>query len=245
MPVYAVYNLAAYGVRPTDRHLDRMIALNTVLPVRMVKLAAARRCPLVHAGSFSEYASDLETSHRLTESEPVETKRLYGSTKAAGSVLASAAAHASGTVLRVLRLFKVYGPGEEKHRLLPSLIEGLSARRRVPLSAGTQMRDFLHVDDAVDALLAAGAQARREGAAPVEILNACTGRRHSVRDFCEIAARMLDAPPDLLGFGDLPMRADDLPIQVGDPTRMIAVTGWQAKRDLVEGIQDAIRRSVQ
>ena len=54
--------------------------------------------------------------------------------------------------LRLLRFFKVYGEGEAPHRLLPSLVAGLARRERVPLSEGTQVRDFIHVDDVVAGL---------------------------------------------------------------------------------------------
>jgi nucleoside-diphosphate-sugar epimerase len=238
----SMYHLAATGVRPTDRDLDTMVEANTLLPVRIVKVAAKLGATMIHVGSFSEYGSPIAERARVTETAPLETEKLYGSTKAAGGLLASAAAHASGVTLRVLRLFKVYGPGEESHRLLPSLVNGLVARRRVALSDGTQIRDFLHVDDAVDAMITACRHARGSDAKPVEFFNVCSGRGHSVREFAEATARALGAPVSLLGFGDLSMRPDDAPEQVGDPTRMASITGWRATRDLGAGILDSVRR---
>ena len=98
--------------------------------------------------------------------------------------------------------------------------------KRVALSAGTQIGDFLYVIDAVDALLfASGLDEDRE--MPVRVFNVCTGHGHSVREFACRTAQLLDVKPELLGFSDLPLRPDEFPWLVGDGASL-AAAGWSA-----------------
>ncbi len=117
------------------------------------------------------------------EDSPLEQGKLYGSSKAAGGLVASAIANSSDVSFRLLRLFKVYGAGEAPHRLLPALVSGLAKRERVAMSAGTQVLDFVYIDDVVEAMLRADAHCREKGG--IATWNVATGRAHSVREFAE------------------------------------------------------------
>ena len=129
--------------------------------------------------------------------------------------MASAIAHSSGIGFRLLRLFKVYGAGEAPHRLLPALVSGLGKGERVAISAGTQVLDFVYIDDVVEAMLRADAHCREKGG--VATWNVATGRPHSVQEFAEQVAAAMNADASLLGFGAIAMRKDDEPWLVVRP----------------------------
>jgi nucleoside-diphosphate-sugar epimerase len=166
--------------------------------------------------------------------------KLYGTSKAAGGLLASALAAELDVALRLLRLFKVYGAGEAPHRLLPSLVANLPQGRRVPLSAGTQVLDFVYVKDVVDACLRADADMASASRPSAATWNVCTGVGHSVRAFASKVAQVLGAPSELLGFGDITMRPDDEPWLVGSGDRMHAAAGWRPTFDLDAGVREAV-----
>lgn len=234
-----IYHLSSYGVRYTDRDIDEMLAINTELPTTMVRLAKERNARIVMTGTFSEYQRP-STAIPLTEAAPLEDRKIYGASKAAGGLVACAVATQLGVRLRILRLFHVFGPGEESHRLLPSLILGLSQCRRVALSAGTQIRDFVYVDDVVEALIRTNTCMAIEQQPLVDIWNVCSGVGHSVRDFALLAAQFVCASGELLGFGDLEMRSDDVPWLVGNGDRMASALGWRPVHDLRTGLRAAI-----
>ncbi len=242
-PIDTVFHLAAYGVRSNQRNIGEMIAANVELPAVLVRLCAEWQARMIMAGTFSEYRSP--SSHTpLTEDSPLERSKLYGSSKAAGGLIASAIAAAGGTGFRLLRLFKVYGAGEAPHRLLPALVDGLGKRERVALSAGTQVLDFVYIDDVIEAMLRADAHCRERGG--IATWNVATGRAHSVREFAEHVASAMQADASLLGFGDIAMRKDDEPWAVGSPDLIRAQLGWQPTTELEEGIRAsvaALRRS--
>ncbi len=230
-----LFHLAAYGVVPTDRDPAQMAVINAELPERLVQLCGTNDSAMVMTGSSAEYLRQ-EGRIALSEGAPVETEKAYGASKAQGTTRACGAADRAGVPLRVLRLFNIFGPGEARHRLLPNLVAGLSANQRIALSEGSQVRDFVYVGDAVEALLAASDHIEDNPNAPATIWNVATGEGHTVREFSLITARLLGASERLLGFGDMPMRPDEIDWLVGDPARLRTQTGWAPRHDLVAGI---------
>jgi nucleoside-diphosphate-sugar epimerase len=236
-PVEVVFHLAAYGVKPDDRDSDEMLRINVELPATLVRLCAGWRARMVMAGTFSEYRSP-STQGLVAEDFPLERSKLYGSSKAAGGMVASAIAQCGATGFRLLRLFKVYGAGEAPHRLLPALVTGLSKRERVAMSPGTQVLDFVYIDDVIEAMLRADANVGAKGG--VATWNVATGQGHSVREFAETVARAMDADVSLLGFGAIEMRKDDEPWFVGSSDLLRSELGWQPATRLESGIRAAV-----
>lgn len=230
-----IFNLAAYGVDPGQNDPEASRLANAELPLAFVDMARrAGASALVHAGSAFEYAEPTQR-RRLRESDPLETSKHYGMNKAAGSLAVVEAARKSGLNAVVTRLFGVYGAGEKPWRLLPSLHARLTKGEAVPLTEGSQVRDFLYVEDAVAGLIAlAGAIAT--GSRAPDILNLCSGVEVTVRRFAETVADSLGASRGLLQFGAIPMRPHEIPYLVGDPSRLHEATEWHPAHSLQRGV---------
>ncbi len=234
-----VFHLTAYGVTPADRDPKLMRQINTDLPATLMQLLAdSSPAAIVCVGSSAEYAP-LALERALAEQDPLEAEKLYGASKAAGSLLAAAIAQTAQLPFAYLRLFQIYGPGEAPHRLLSALCSRLLAGETVPLSVGSQVRDFLHIDDAVAALLLAGEQLA-QGELRSGFYNVGTGIGTSVKDFSLAAARAMGADREQLAFGALPQRPDDLPYVVADVHAFAAATGWQPRYGLADGLAGSI-----
>jgi nucleoside-diphosphate-sugar epimerase len=234
-----VIHLAAAGVNPSDRDSEAIIGINAMLAPRIVSFAARRHAQaVIMVGSSAEYRASA-ASVPIEEDAPLETQKLYGASKAAGGILALASGALETIPTGVLRLFNVYGPGEAPHRLLPSLARGLCQREPAKLSPGTQVRDFIHVDDACAGLIAA-LNALGEQSMPSGAYNLSTGIECSVAEFARTAAAALNADPGLLQFGALAFRPDDLPYVVGNPGKLINACGWMPRIALEAGIRDAL-----
>lgn len=236
-PVETVFHLAAYGVRPDHRDVEEIVRINIEMPATLARLCGEWRARMVMAGTFSEYRSPL-TQKLLSEDSPLETAKLYGSSKAAGGLMASAIAHSNSVQFRLLRLFKVYGAGEAPHRLLPAIVAGLAKQEPVAISAGTQVLDFVHIDDVVEAMIRADAHCLEEGG--VAIWNVANGRPRSVREFAEQVAAAMNADASLLAFGAIAMREDDEPWLVGAPDLLRSELGWQPSIRLENGVRAAV-----
>ncbi|MDP9154913.1 MAG: NAD(P)-dependent oxidoreductase [Pseudomonadota bacterium] len=234
-----VIHLAAAGVTPADRDSSAIFRVNAFLAPQMVSLAAkVGASAIVLAGSSAEYRSP-RRPEVLDEDEPLETSKLYGASKAAGGILALANGAAANIPVGVMRLFNVYGPGEAPHRLLPSLVRDLSGGREVKLSPGTQVRDFVYVEDVCVGLTAA-LNALAEGKMATGAYNVATGVGRSVSDFARAVAHAMKVDPALLQFGALPFRPDDLPYVVGSPSRLRNACGWHTYTTLAAGVSKAL-----
>ncbi len=233
-------HLAGAGTHPANRDVETLFRVNAEVTRVLAELAAGWPARAVFmAGSGSEYAPSAE-SLPLVETSPLEAHKLYAASKAAGTLSAVAVAAATGLPLVAGRLFGVYGAGEAPHRLLPSLVSRLRLGERVALSAGRQRRDFVHVDDIVEAVLSVLSALERSPTA--QILNIGSGNPASVRHFAETVADVLGADRGLLGFGDLPVRPDEVAYFSGDPSRLRAFAGWKSRVDLLTGIERSLVR---
>ncbi|MDA1091432.1 MAG: NAD(P)-dependent oxidoreductase [Proteobacteria bacterium] len=229
-----VVNLAAAGVRPEQRQPDNLARGNAGLVEKLLR-ACAKSPPrlFLHAGSWSEYGPAVEATP-ITEDHPVTPVSDYGRAKAAASALGTSLAPDLGVPMVTLRLFHVYGNGEIETRLIPSLIKGLGADQAIDLTPGDQVRDFIYVDDAARAFVAAWDAKNLEAH---RTYNVCSGQPVTVRSVVEKVADAMNKPRDLLHFGALSKRDEEEPWVVGDGATFAAATGWRPSVTLSEGIR--------
>ena len=229
-----VFNLASAGVNPADREPLAMLEGNVrLLAGLLCSLDSQQTRRFIHTGSCSEYAP-AEPGHRLAEDDPVGPSSLYGAAKLCASAYGRALAAERGICFLNLRLFGVFGAGEAPYRLVPYLIGKLREDQPVDLTAGEQVRDWLYVDDAVSALLAA---ATSENLGETGVYNVCSGQATSVREIAEQVAETMKKPKQLLRFGARAYRPDESMWIVGDSQRFTAATGWLPRVSIAEGIR--------
>jgi UDP-glucose 4-epimerase len=240
LEVDVAFNLASAGVNPVEREPWGLIKGNVgvVVPL-LVGLEGKKPWRFVHTGSCSEYATVLP-GHNITEEDTVRPTSLYGAAKICASTYGAALAAQQDMAFVTVRLFGVFGTGEAPYRLVPYLIERLSSDQTVDLTPGEQVRDFLYVDDAVDALALAGSSESLECPG---VYNVCSGEGVSVRHVAEEIAGIMEKSNKLLRFGERPYRPDDAMWIVGDPRRFKAATGWFPKVSIHEGLQRMVAQT--
>jgi len=106
------------------------------------------------------------------------------------------------------RLFYLYGVGEDPRRLVPYLHQQMQKGEEADLTSGTQIRDFMDVDEAAE-LLVRDAFSDRTGAS-----NIASGQGISVRQLAEQIADGYGRR-DLLNLGARPDNLTDPPVVVG------------------------------
>jgi UDP-glucose 4-epimerase len=232
--VDTVFNLASYGVHQDERDTESMIDGNIGVLTHVLELAAHNGVKrFIHAGSCSQYATP-PGNELVAEDAPLRPTSLYGAAKTAAELYGTALANRLHVPFVALRVFGVYGPGETPERLVPAIISHLERGDEVDLTPGEQVRDLSYVDDVVDAFIAAAtADAIRDNGA----YNVCTSQGVSIRAVGETAARLMQKPQRLLGWGRRPYRADEPMWLVGDNRALRAATGWSPRVTLEEGIQ--------
>jgi nucleoside-diphosphate-sugar epimerase len=131
------------------------------------------------------------------------------------------------------RLFWLYGPGEHPDRLVPAVTRALLSGVPAACTAGTQVRDFLHVDDAAAALVSL------VGCRVTGPLNVGSGNPVTVREVVGEVARVCQRP-ELVRLGERPTPAGDPPLLVADVSRLRDAVGWRPRISLAAGIQSTV-----
>jgi nucleoside-diphosphate-sugar epimerase len=144
---------------------------------------------------------------------PLDPQSPYAYAKAAAFTSLSTSLDQTGTGFAWCRLFGLFGEGEHPDRLIASLHHLLAKGHYVPLSDGTQIRDFLNVTHAARNICCAAL------GPIVGALNICSGIGISVRDKAvEIATSY--GRVDLLRIGVRPNNTFDPARIVGVPTKL-------------------------
>jgi CDP-glucose 4,6-dehydratase len=164
----------------------------------------------------------------------------YDVSKAAADLIARSYWHTFGLPVAVTRFANLYGGGDlNLSRLVPdAVLAALDARRPVIRSDGTPERDFLYVEDAVDAYLAIGGLLHA-GRGAGEAFNAGSDRPHSVLHVAELICRLAGTGlgPDVRGTGT---PEGEITRQWVDSSKLRAATGWAPRVDLEEGLRRTI-----
>jgi len=197
---------------------------------RWVVEALPARCrAVVRLGSSTEYGRH---DGPLDETSPLRPLGFFGATKAAGSLAVAAAASERGLRSAILRAFQVYGPLDHPARLVPSAVHAARTGTVLPLTTAGRRRDWIFVDDVVEACVRA---AHADGLPTGQVLNIGTGRQVANEELVAEVARVAGRPVQV-EVGTHPGRAWDAPSWVCDPALAARLLGWRAEVSLPEGL---------
>ena len=112
-----------------------------------------------HQISTDEVFGSLGPSGRFSETTPYDPRSPYSASKAASDHLVSAWHHTYGLPVVLTNCSNNFGPWQFPEKLIPVVILQAVAGDSIPLYGdGANVRDWLYVDDHVDALLLAATQ---------------------------------------------------------------------------------------
>ena len=234
-----IYMLAAIvGVGIVERDPQRALDVNTKTILRLLdwlpktsRLFFASTSE-VYAGSVMAGIAPVPTPEAVPLSVPdlMNPRFAYATSK----ILGEATVTYSGTNAVIGRFHNVYGPRMGADHAIPALTRRL-ASLEVPcrIYGREQTRAFCYVDDAVDAMIRLMATDYR-GVVNIgndleeTTVEALAGEIASILDLDEALVHWLPAPP-----GSVPRRCPDL-------TRLRALTGYEPKVSLVDGLARTI-----
>ncbi len=194
--------------------------------------AVARHAPgarVLLVGSGEIYGSAPPGATPWTEAAPLRPSSPYAWAKAAADLLGEAWATRGLDVVRA-RPFNHTGPGQRDVFVASSFarqLAELEAGRRPPqLHVGNldSVRDFLPVDDVVEAYLAL-----LDPSVPADAYNVCSGRGCSVRTLLDRLLSASRARPEIRVD---PARVRPTDVSVGSAERLTKATGWSPRSDL-------------
>jgi UDP-glucose 4-epimerase len=201
---------------------------------------------LIFSSSAAVYGDVVSAA--ITEDDDKRPVNPYGATKLMGEQLVDSATHAFPLRAASLRYFNVAGAGWPELgdtvalNLVPMVFERIDAGSSplifgddYPTPDGTCVRDFVHVHDLAEAHLAMLDHLDVMDIGHVAV-NVGTGSGWSVRQIIEAILRTAGSPLTPVVQG---RRVGDPPLVVADPSRILELTGWSARRSLDDIVASA------
>ncbi len=226
-----IFHLAAYGAYSRQIDLEQMVLTNINCTINLVNACLKTGFEaFVNTGSSSEYGFK---DHAPAESDPLDPNSHYAVTKAAATMFCRYTAQSRRVHLPTLRLYSVFGPYEDPGRLLPALIlRGLKGELP-PLADPNVARDFVYVDDVVEAFLQAARVRTREWGA---IYNVGTGVTTTLREVVNVARRVMNIGAEPV-WNAMPNRSWDTNVWVSDNRKICSELRWQYRNDFEAGFR--------
>jgi nucleoside-diphosphate-sugar epimerase len=230
-----VFHLAASGAYSWQTDLTLMVQTNIIGTINLVE--ACLRVgyeSFINTGSSSEYGLK---KFAPSEKEWLEPNSHYAFTKASASLFCRYTAQSRNIPLCTLRLYSVYGPYEEPKRLMPSLIrEGLKGKFP-PLVGPDTSRDYIYVDDVIDAYSLAASKPNKELGA---IYNIGSGIQTSLRRVVQTARQTLGihAEPE---WNTMQPRIWDTNTWVANIQKAVDELDWQPRFNLQQGFLKVVQ----
>ena len=229
-----IFHLAVNGAYSWQNDVRQIVETNVLGTINLVEACRGRGFEaFVNTGSSSEYGFK---RHAPAEEEWLEPNSHYAVTKAAATMYCRFAAQRHGARIPTLRLYSVYGPYEEPGRLIPTLITHGLDGRLPPLADPEVARDYVHVEDVIDAYLLA---ATRPGAEPGAVYNVGTGVQTSLREAVGVARRVLGLSAEPR-WASMPNRVWDTNTWVADNRRIEGALGWRPRHDFESGFRATV-----
>jgi GDP-mannose 4,6-dehydratase len=134
--------------------------------------------------------------------------------------------------ITILRPFNTYGRKDNKHFVVERIITGMLSGSKVRLGDPDIVRDFLYIDDHVEAYIACIDNPKAIG----RTFNFCTGKSISIKKLAERVAKLTNFKGQLL-WHQTPSRPLDIKELVGSYNKAEQELGWTPKVDLETGLR--------
>lgn len=226
-----IFHLAAFGNYSWQKEVEEIVQTNFLSTVRL--LEAAREVgfeAFVNTGSSAEYGFK---NHAPKETDLVEPNSYYAVTKVACTHFCQFTARNFGLRIPTLRMYSAFGAWEDPRRFLPTLIRHGLNGTLPPLVDPRIARDFIDVDDVVDAylLLAQHPAVDNDG-----VFNIGTGVQTTIAEAVDLARSVFDIAEEP-AWGTMENRSWDSGTWYSDPSLAKQSLGFSPKYDFERGFR--------
>jgi len=224
-----IYHLATYGAYSSQNDADICVKTNIMGTWNLLKASSKVDYELfVNTGSSSEYGFKKSP---MREQNCLEPASYYAVTKCSQTLLCSYFAQENRKPIVTFRPFSVYGPYEDKGRFVPTLFKALYFHERMNLVSPRISRDWIYIDDMVEAYLLINKLKNYGG----EIFNIGTGAQKTIKQVVALASQVTREKCDLC-WKKMKNRQWDTNYWVADISKAKKLLGWQPRINLYDGL---------
>jgi polyisoprenyl-phosphate glycosyltransferase len=224
-----VFNLAAYGAYSRQNNANLIYETNLIGTLNILQ-ESTNISAYVHAGSSSEYGLN---SKEPKEEDLLDPNSHYSVSKISASYLIKYFSKFNKIPAVNLRIYSIYGPWEEPDRLIPQIVEKARKGKFPPLVSPDISRDFVYVDDCLDAFILAAVQMRPDIYG--QSFNIASGEKTTIRKLVDIIRKEFVVKDEPV-WASMPDRKWDLEEWFGNSSKAKDMLDWQAKTSLSQGL---------
>jgi UDP-glucose 4-epimerase len=227
----ALIHLAAKTFVPDSYENPRdFYATNLLGTLNALELCRIRKARMIFASS---YVYGVPRFLPIDESHPVSGFNPYSGSKIAGEQLCERYQNDHGVQVAILRLFNIYGPGQNTKFLIPSIIEQ-AKKGKVFLKDPEPKRDFIYVADVVEAYV----RVILYDDPGLSVFNIASGESFSVRDVVGEILKNFAEGVQVVFTGE--ERECEVPDTRADITKARNSLGWSPTVPFPEGIRACV-----
>tara|TARA_B100000029_G_scaffold480151_1_gene527887 strand:- start:219 stop:1103 length:885 start_codon:yes stop_codon:yes gene_type:complete len=135
----------------------------------------------------------------------------------------------------VLRLYQVYGPRQDINRFIPIVVDSCVKNKKFPCSEGKQFRDFIYIDDVIDAVIKSLLNRGARG----NIINIGSGKPRNIRKLIEYIKLLTKG--GYPQFGKIKLRKDEIIKVYPSIEKAKKKIRWKPKTKFEKGINKTIK----
>jgi dTDP-glucose 4,6-dehydratase len=233
--IEAIVNFAA------ESHVDRSIlsaevfvrtnVVGTLALLEAARAAGVRRFLQV---STDEVYGSLGPTGAFVETTPLAPRSPYSASKAAADHLVQAFHHTYGLDVVITRSSNNYGPYQFPEKLIPLMILNASEGNPLPVYGdGQQVRDWIHVEDHVDAILLVLERGRTG-----DVYNIGAGSERANLDIVRTLLRLVGRDESLIKH--VPDRPGHDRRYAMDATKIRGELGWRPRHEFEEALAGTV-----
>jgi GDP-L-fucose synthase len=232
------------GILANDTYPADFLYENLVIETNVIEASFRSEVgKLIFLGSsciYPKFAPQPIPEDALLTGPLEETNEWYAIAKIAGLKLCQAYRRQHGVDYISAMPTNLYGPGDnfdlEKSHVIPALMRKaheakLAGEKQLTIwGSGTPKREFLHVDDAADAMVSLLKTYSGDGH-----VNVGSGEDITILELAKLVASVVGFEGEIRND---PTKPDGTPRKLMDVSRLFE-TGWRPKYDLKTGLEDA------
>tara|TARA_B100001250_G_scaffold303527_1_gene265237 strand:+ start:790 stop:1710 length:921 start_codon:yes stop_codon:yes gene_type:complete len=186
----------------------------------------------IQIGSSSEYGK-LKSPQQ--EKKIAKPKLIYGIAKLKASKFLVEKYKKKKFPVNIVRFYQLFGPNQDDNRFIPQLINSSIKKKVFLTSSGEQSRDFLYVDDGVDAIIKCLINKKING----KIFNIGSGKPIKLKEIMLLVKNKLNFFKPI--FGEIKLRKDEPKIIYPDIKLAKKELNWKSRVKFESGLNKTIK----
>jgi nucleoside-diphosphate-sugar epimerase len=189
----------------------------------------------IQIGSSLEYGASKSPQKENVKCNLKSVRSVYGKAKLLSSKYVINLFKKKKFPSTVIRFYLVYGPKQNINRFIPTIINGCLKNKKFPTSDGSQLRDFLYIDDAIRAIIMCLENKKSRG----QILNIGTGKPKLIKRVIQMVKKVSKGGKPQ--YGMFKLRKFDIPKLYPNINKVKNKIKWSPKVSFEKGIKITVR----